>query len=338
MNQSMRAVVQRVFGPPEVLEFAELARPAPAAGDLLVRVRAAAVNPVDAKQRVAGKAGEPVPNAPRILGWDGAGVVEAMGAEVDGFAVGDEVYFAGDIGRPGSYAQYVAVDARIAARKPKSLGFESAAAIPLTALTAWEGIVETLRVEPGQGRGRTLLIVGGAGGVGSIAIQIAKKVCALRVVATASRPESRARCLELGADEVIDHSVDLAAQLKEKGIAGAQLILSTATLANFPQLVDALAPLGHICALQSGPAAQAVNVSLMMPKRGTLSYELMFTRPRTGVEPERQGQILARVAELIDQSELRPTLSDVMPWQEVREAHRRIETTHTIGKIVLRVD
>lgn len=334
----MKAIVQRVFGAPEVLEFCEVDRPVPGARDLLVRVRAAGVNPVDAKQRVAGRAGDPVPNAPRILGWDAAGVVEGLGPAVSGFAVGDAVWFAGDIGRPGAYAQYVAVDERIVSRKPESLDFAGAAALPLTALTAWEGILETFGVAPGAGAGRTLLIVGGAGGVGSIAIQIAKKVCGFTVVATASRPESAARCRSLGADQVIDHGRELAPQLSAAGFEGADYVLSTATLANFAQLVDATRPLGRICALQSGPAAQSVNVALMMPKRLTLSYELMFTRPRTGVEPERQGRILAEVARMIDGGELEPTLTAALPWTEVREAHRRIETTHTMGKIVLEVD
>ena len=333
----MRAVVQDVYGGPAVLHMADVPRPTPGPQDVRVRVHAAAVNPVDAKVRRGGPEGAPVPAAPKILGWDGAGIVDAVGAAVTDFAPGDEVYFAGDIGRAGAYAEFVCVDARIVGRKPRTLDMVQAAAIPLTALTAWEGIFETFNVAPGAGGGRTLLIIGGAGGVGSIAIQLAKRVGNFHVIATASRPESAARCRELGADAVIDHSLPLAPQLHEAGYDGVAFIFSTATLDNFAQMVDVLKPLGHICVIQGGPSAQSVNVAPLMPKRGTLSFELMFTRPSTGMEPERQGAILKRVAQLLDDGVLATTLTTVLPWDEAAEAHRRIETEHTLGKIVLRV-
>lgn len=338
MTESMRAVVQAVYGGPDVLHMADVPRPAPGQRDLRIRVHAAAVNPVDAKVRRGGPAGEPVPDAPKILGWDGAGVVDAVGSAVTGFAAGDEVYFAGDIGRAGAYAEYVLVDARIVGRKPRTLDMSQAAAVPLTALTAWEGIFETFKLAPGEGQGRTLLIIGGAGGVGSIAIQLAKRVGGFHVVATASRPASEARCRELGADLVIDHTRPLAPQLHAAGLSGVDFIFSTATLDNFEAMVDALNPLGHICVITGGPAAQSVNVAPLMPKRGTLSFELMFTRPSTGVEPERQGVILNRVAQLLDQGVLQTTLTATLPWHEAQEAHRRIETEHTMGKIVLLID
>jgi zinc-binding alcohol dehydrogenase family protein len=338
MRSTMRAIVHSVYGAPEVLAFVDLPKPVPGPRDLLVRVHAVSVNPVDAKQRQTGAAGTPVPNAPRILGWDAAGVVEATGAEVKRFRASDAVYFAGDIGRPGSYAEFVAVDERIVARKPGTLSFENAAAVPLTALTAWEGILETFRVAPGEGAGRPLLIIGGAGGVGSFAIPIAKRICGFKVIATASRPESRARCTALGADAVIDHGQALAPQLAALGLPGVDYIFSTATLDNFAQMVEALNPLGHVCVIQSGPAARSVDLNPLMPKRGTLSYELMFTRPRTGAAPEKQGEILAQVARLIDDGTLAGTATEILSWREVQEAHRRIETAHTLGKIVLRID
>lgn len=338
MSESMRAVVQDVYGAPDVLRLAEVPRPVPGPQDVRVRVHAAAVNPVDAKVRRGGPAGTPVPDAPKILGWDGAGIVDAVGAAVTAFAPGDEVYFAGDIGRSGSYAQYTCVDARIVGRKPRTLDMAQAAAIPLTALTAWEGIFETFHVAPGTGNGRSLLIIGGAGGVGSIAMQLAKRVGNFQVIATASRPESAARCRTLGADLVIDHSMPLAPQLHDAGVDAVDFIFSTATLDNFAQMVEVLKPLGHICVIQGGPSAQSVNVAPLMPKRGTLSFELMFTRPSTGAEPARQGDILNRVAQLLDEGVLTTTLTDVLPWQQVAEAHRRIETEHTLGKIVLRID
>ena len=336
---TMNAIVQTVYGGPDVLHFADVPRPVSGPRDLLVRVAATAVNPVDSKVRRGGQAGTPVPGAPKILGWDAAGVVEAVGEDAGLFAAGDEVFFAGDIGRPGSYAEHVAVDERIVGRKPRSLGFEEAAAIPLTALTAWEALVENMGIAPdGASKEAVLLIVGGAGGVGSIAIQIAQQVCGLNVVATASRPESRQRCLDLGSAHVIDHSQPLAPQMSASGLVSADYIFTTATLDNFAELASVLNPLGHICAIQGGPAAESVNVGLLMGKRGTFSYELMFTRPATGVAPEKQGQILNRVADLIDDGTLQTTLHRILSWRDVQEAHRLIDTEHSMGKMVMSVD
>jgi NADPH2:quinone reductase len=348
-SPTMKAIVQDVYGGPDVLYRAEVPRPTPGSQDLLVRVAAVAINPVDSKVRRGGKAGEPVPDAPKILGWDAAGVVEAVGEDVSLFAVGDEVFFAGDIGRPGSYAEYVAVDERIVGRKPRTLGYEEAAAIPLTALTAWEALAENMGIAPdgipqdsisqdSVPKEAWLLIVGGAGGVGSIAIQIAKKLCRVYVAATASRPESTQRCTDLGADIVLDHSQPLAPQMQAAGLVGFDFIFTTATLDNFADLASVLNPLGHICAIQGGPAAESVNVGLLMGKRGIFSYELMFTRPATGVEPEKQGQILNRVADLIDDGTLQTTLHRTLSWDDVQDAHREIDTEHTMGKIVMTVD
>jgi NADPH2:quinone reductase len=337
---TMQAIVQEVYGGPEVLHFATVPKPQPGPRDLLVRVRAVSVNPVDAKTRWRGGApGTPVPNPPQILGWDGAGVVEAVGGEVSLFKGGDEVYFAGDITRPGSYAEFVAVDERIVGRKPQNLSFEEAVAIPLTALTAWEALLETMRAEGGAGESPcTALIIGGGGGVGSIAIQIARQVCGLYVVATASRPESEAYCRQMGADGVINHRQELAPQLKDLGVRGADYILTCAGLDNFAQLVAALNPLGEICSILGSQAATALDVSGLFQIRGRLSFELMFTRPRLGVEPEKQGQILNRVADLLDQGILVTTMTRMMPWDEVQQAHQAIETGHTVGKMVLSVD
>jgi NADPH:quinone reductase len=339
MQETMNAIGQNVYGGPDVLEFMTLPRPEPRPGDVLVRVRATSVNPVDGKVRRGGPAGEPVPDAPRILGWDGAGVVAQVGSAAGRFQVGDEVYFAGDITRPGAYAEFVAIDERIVAHKPASLSFAEAAAVPLVALTAWEALVETMGLanRPAE-PGRSLLIVGGAGGVGSMAIQVAKRVCGqTTVIATASRPASGDYCRQMGADAVIDHTGDLAVQLKRLGLNGVDYILNTAVLYNFPQLVEVLNPLGHICSIVAGQAGKSLDVTGLMPKRGTLSFELMFVRPRLDVEPEKQGQILERVAELLDQGVLVGTASQVMDWTDVQQAHEAIETSHTIGKIVLTV-
>jgi len=280
-----------------------------------------------------------VPGGVQILGWDAAGIVAAVGSDVANFKLGDEVYFAGDITRPGSYAQFVAVDERIVGHKPTTLSFEEAAAIPLTALTAWEGMIETMDAQRGRGPvPRTILIVGGAGGVGSIATQIARQVCGLRVIATASRPETIAFCRTMGAHDVINHHQDFVPQLAALGLSGVDYIFSTAPLDNFPQLVASLNSLGKICVILGGDPAMALDVSGLFSKRGSLAFELMFTRPRDGVEPERQGAILNRVADLLDRGTLITTATDIRPWSDVQAAHQAIESGHTIGKIVLQVE
>ena len=333
----MKAIVQDVYGGPEVLHFAEAPDPELRPRDLLVRVKAVSVNPVDAKQRASGPAGSPVPNPPKIVGWDAAGVVTAVGAAVTLFQPGDEVYCAGDIARTGSYAELLAVDERIVGRKPRNLSFAEAAALPLVSLTAWEALFEQLAIDP-LGAPHPILIVGGAGGVGSVATQIARRVAGLHVVATASRPESSAYARRMGADDLIDHTLDFAPQVQALGLPGFDYIFSTASLANFGQLVSVLNPLGKICVILAGPEAQALDVSGLMRIRGTLTWELMFTRPAAGVEMERQGRILNRVADLVEQGVLVSTMTQQHSWREVQAVHRQIATVHTVGKIVLTID
>jgi zinc-binding alcohol dehydrogenase family protein len=335
----MQAIVQDVFGGPEVLHFAHVPLPELRAHDLLVKVAAVSINPVDAKARGGGPPGQPVPGAPRIVGWDAVGEVVAAGPQARRFGPGDQVFFAGDITRAGSYAEYVAVDERIVGRRPQKLSDAEAAAVPLVALTAWEGLLETLgaeRKDAGLGTG-VCLIVGGAGGVGSVAIQIAKQVCGLTVIATASRPASVDYCRELGADEVIDHTQPLAAQVQALGYAGVDYVFSTTTPAGFGEWVAVLNPLGKICCIAGGPELSRLDVSPLFPLRGTLSFEYMFTRPRTGIDLEKQGAILDRVSELLDAGVLRSTVKHVLPWEEVAVAHRMIESGHTLGKIVMTV-
>jgi len=335
----MPAIVQTVYGGPEVLYFAQVPIPALRPHDVLVRVKAVSVNPVDTKQRAGGAPGSPVPNPPKIIGWDAAGIVEAIGSAAELFAVGDAVFFAGDITRAGSYAALVAVDERIVGRKPHSLSFEEAAAVPLVALTAWEGLLEMLDAQKGEaGTGQRLcLVVGGGGGVGSMAIQIAKKVCNLHVIATASRPESAAYCRQLGADHVVDHSGSLVDELTRLDMSGADYIFSAARLTNFPQLAAALNPLGKICCILGGDEARRLDVSRLFPIRGTLAFEFMFARPITGIGLEKQGEILNQVADLLDKNVLVTNMKRVLPWSAVQEAHHAIEEGHTIGKIVLHV-
>jgi NADPH2:quinone reductase len=331
----MRAIGFTEHGGPEVLKFVEVPDPEPGPGDLVVRVHAAGVNPVDAKVRV-GTRGGPL-DGPRIPGWDASGVVETAGPG-SRFKPGDEVYFAGDIGRPGAYAEKVAVDQRLVGRKPKSLTHAEAAAMPLTTLTAWEAFLECMGAREGGAdgvRGRNALIVGGAGGVGSIGIQVAMGVCGLDVVATASRPESRAFCERMGARAVLDHTKDLKAQTQALGLEGYDYILSTVDASNFGLMADLLNPVGALCYIVPPPGP--LDLSAFFPKRASLSFELMFARARFGAEPERQGFILERASTLIDEGVLRTTLTRTLSWTDFVEAHRQIDSGHTLGKIVLEV-
>ncbi|MCL4394112.1 MAG: zinc-binding alcohol dehydrogenase family protein [Chloroflexi bacterium] len=331
----MKAIALTEYGGPEVLHFVDVPMPAPRPRDLVVRVKAFAVNPTDAKRRRAGTA--PL-QAPLVLGFDGAGIVEQTGPQASLFHAGDEVYFAGDATRAGCYAEFVAIDERIVGRKPKTLGFAAAAGVPLTALTAWESFFEGMRLEPTAiAAKRTVLIVGGAGGVGSIAIQIAKRVAGLRVVATAGRAESNEFCKRMGADQVIDHTQGLAPQLTALGIEGVDYILNCADLTYVPQLSSVLNPIGVICCILGGDSAKSLDVSGLFAKRGTLAFELMFTRPRVGIEPERQGEILNRVSALLDDHTLVSTVTQTLDWREIQQAHRAIDGEHTLGKIALEV-
>jgi NADPH2:quinone reductase len=239
----MKAISHSEYGGPEVLQFVTVPQPTLQPRDLLVRVKAFAVNPVDAKRRRAG----PSPLLfPKILGFDGAGIVEQVGSETTLFHVVDEVYFAGDATRQGCYAEFVAIDERIVGHKPKTLSFSEAAAIPLTGLTAWEAYFEQMHLEPKPNVNKgTLLIFGGAGGVGSIAIQIAKGVANLRVIATASRSASVEYCRRMGADEVIDHSKELGPQLRALGLDGVDYILNCGEVTNTPPARSRLEPIGH---------------------------------------------------------------------------------------------
>jgi len=336
----MKAIGQIVYGGPEVLQFMEVPLPTLHDNDLLIRVHAFAVNPVDTQFRRGNQAGMPVDNPPQIVGWDGAGVVTKVGTHANHFKVGDKVYFAGDATRQGCYAEYVAIDERIVAHKPQRLTFTEAAAVPLTALTVWEAFFENMSipVKPSSAPTHTILIVGGAGGVGSMAIQIAKRVAGLYVIATASRTASSEYCKRMGADVIIDHTQNLESQIKALGIDGVDYILNAASDPKFPQLVEVLKPLGKICSITGNDIIiKDLDVDQLFYKRVTLTFELMFTRSRLNVEPEKQREILARIAELIDKQVLISTLTQQMDWNEIQKAHQLIDNGRTLGKIALNV-
>ena len=334
----MKAVALTRYLPiddPQSLGDVELPKPVPGAHDLLVRVEAVSINPVDAKVR-APKA--QVESAPKVLGYDGAGVVEAVGDAVTLFKPGDAVYYAGDITRPGSNAQFQLVDARIAGPKPRTLDFAHAAAVPLTALTAWELLFERFGFDPeGGSRGQTLLVVAGAGGLGSIAIQLARRA-QLRVIATASRADSSAWCRRMGAEHVIDHRQPLRAQLEALGVQQVDAIGSFASPEPYwSQYGDLVAPHGKVGILTTLQSPLDMNV--LKNKSASVHWEFMFTRAMFGTaDMVRQHEILARVAQLIDAGGLESTVTRTLQpinAHNLREAHRLIESGSTIGKIAL---
>ncbi|WP_454684646.1 zinc-binding alcohol dehydrogenase family protein [Ancylobacter moscoviensis] len=307
--------------------------PAPGPRDLLVRVQAVSVNPVDTKVRMR-RAG--TDEAPVILGWDAAGIVEAVGADVTLFRPGDAVFYAGDLNRPGTNAELHLVDERIAGHKPKSLGFAEAAALPLTSLTAWEGLFDRLQV-PAKDAGAKLLVVGAAGGVGSLAVQFARQLTQLTVIGTASRPESRKWIEDLGAHAVIDHSRPLAAELEAAGLG---LVDYTYTLTNtdrhWAEIVKGAKPQGRIAIIDD---PQTLDALPLKGKSLSLHWELMFTRSMFQTpDMIRQHEILEEVSRLVDAGTLRTTLGahfGTINAANLKRAHAAIESGRSIGKIVL---
>ncbi|MDC7806006.1 zinc-binding alcohol dehydrogenase family protein [Luteimonas sp BLCC-B24] len=335
----MKAVALTRYLPiddPHALLDVELDLPEPGPHDLRVRVEAVSVNPVDTKVR-APKA--QVESTPRVLGYDAAGIVDAVGEAVTDFTAGDAVYYAGDITRSGSNAQFQLVDARIVARKPASLDFPGAAALPLTALTAWELLFERMPYAiDGGGAGKTLLVIGGAGGVGSIAIQLAR-LAGFTVIATASRDETAAWCRSLGADHVIDHRQPLTPQLQALGLDAVDAALNLADTDRYWDVLgELLAPQGHVGLIVEPTGALKIGDPYKAKCIG-IHWEFMFARARFKTEDmAEQGRILARVAELVDAGRLRGTLTDTLSpisAETLREAHRRLESGRTIGKLAV---
>lgn len=319
---------------PRALLDIELPEPVPGPRDLLVEVRAISVNPVDTKirMRVQPEAGQH-----QVLGWDVAGVVHAVGSDVSLFKPGDEVFYAGALDRPGANSELHRVDERIVGRKPASLDFAAAAALPLTSITAWELLFERLQIAEGSERSESLLIVGAAGGVGSILTQLARQLTGLQVIGTASRSETRDWVRDLGAHEVIDHSEPLAAELKRVGIDEVSHVASlTHTDVHLPQIVEALRPQGRL-ALIDDPAS--LDISLLKRKSLSLHWEFMYTRSMfQTADMIEQHRLLNRVAELIDRGVLKTTLGEhygTINAHNLRRAHAFIESGKAKGKIVL---
>jgi NADPH2:quinone reductase len=334
----MRAVGLYKYLPiedPESLIDVEVPTPDPQGRDLLVRVKAVSVNPVDTKIR---SPKDQVEAQPRILGWDAAGVVESAGDGASLFAAGDEVYYAGSNVRPGCDAEYHLVDERIVGRKPRSLSWEEAAAMPLTTLTAWEVMFDRMAI-PRAGAG-SVLIIGGAGGVGSIAIQIARQIAGLRVLATASRGESADWCRSLGADEIVDHHQPFAEQFKRLGEPEVDYILClNSTEKHIQNMADVIRPQGKIGCIVGAKGNAPIPTSPFMTKSVAFCWELMFTRSQFQTpDMQAQHEILNAAADLFDNGTLRHTMRQSygpLDAGNLRQAHAAIESGRTIGKLVL---
>lgn len=321
---------------PEALQDVNLDAPSPGPHDLLVEVRAISVNPVDTKIRL-GVA--PENGAAKVLGWDAAGVVQAVGSEVSLFQPGDRVFYAGAIDRAGANSELHLVDQRIVGKMPQSLSFAEAAALPLTAITAWELLFERLQVAEGStDQGQSLLIVGAAGGVGSILTQLARRLTGLTVIGTASRPETQAWVRELGAHHVIDHNKPLSEELARIGIGQVSHVASlTQTDQHYAQLIECLQPQGRL-ALIDDPL-QPLDVMQLKRKSLSLHWELMFTRSLyQTADMIEQHRLLQRVTELVDSGVIRTTLGEHfgrINAANLRRAHALLESGKAKGKIVL---
>ena len=333
----MKAVGHRanlpITDPNALIDF-DAPKPAPGPRDLLVKIAAVAVNPVDWKVRTR----FPLPaGETRILGWDACGTVEAVGAQARRFKPGDQVYYAGSIVRPGSNAEFQAVDERIVGRKPRSLSVAEAAALPLTTITAWELLFDRLGVVRGGGRGQSILITGGAGGVGSILIQLARELTQLTIVATASRPETTQWCKTLGAHHVINHANPMPDQLKATGIPQVELIAAlTETEQHFPVLAEVLKPQGRVCVIDD---PKGIDVNLLKRKSASLHWEFMFTRSMfETTDIEAQAVLLDEVATLVDSGRLKTTLAErygAINAVNLKRAHAFIESGKAKGKVAL---
>jgi len=314
----------------------ETDKPVPNGYDLLVKIQANSVNPVDFKIRETA-AKDTLLETPKIIGWDAVGVVEAVGEQVSKFKVGDEVYYAGDLTRNGTNAEYQLVDERIVGFKPKNLTIAEAAAIPLTGLTAWESLFDRIKINPDTDKGKTVLILAGAGGVGSIAIQIAKQIAGLTVIATASRPESVKWCEEMGADYVVNHK-NLKEELEKIGHSRVDYVLDFVDInAYWETIVEIIKPQGHIVSITG--SSEPLNLALLKSKSVTFSWELMYTRSMYNTtDIERQHEILNKISELLDAGTLKSTLTTTLEGFTVanlKKAHEMQESGKTIGKTVI---
>jgi NADPH2:quinone reductase len=333
----MRAIGYDAPGPitaPNSLRDVELPRPVAAGRDLLVEVRAVSVNPVDCKVRASAPAPE---GGVKVLGWDAAGVVVETGPQASLFNVGDEVFYAGSIARSGTNAQFHLVDERIVGHKPRSLGFAAAAALPLTAITAWEALIDRIDIhKPVAGAATAVLVIGGAGGVGSIAIQLVRALSSLQVIATTSRPETAEWVKSLGAHYVIDHGKPIAAEVAALGIGAPGLVFSTThTPDHLKDIVELIAPQGRLALINGEP----LDLTPLMRKSVSIHWESMFTRSLLETaDMAEQHALLDNVADLVDAGRIRTTMAEhfgAINAANLKRAHALLESGKARGKIVL---
>jgi zinc-binding alcohol dehydrogenase family protein len=323
---------------PQCMMDTETEKPVPEGQDILVNVCAISVNPVDTKLR-SGR-GQPegkVEKPARVLGWDASGVVESVGANVTLFKPGDEVYYAGDVTRPGSYSEYQLVDERIVGRKPASLSHAQAAALPLTAITAYESLFDRLGIDrDGGDKGRSILIIGAGGGVGSIGIQMARHA-GLQIIATASRPETRDWVTELGADHVINHREDMVSQVKSLGMEHVDYIAIFNDMRHWQAAVELVRPQGDIVSIDD--TNLPMPMEMMKSKAASLHWEFMFARAMHQTpDMIEQHRLLNWVSDKIDNGTFKTTVTDVISpinAENLRQAHIMVESGTAKGKIVL---
>lgn len=316
-----------------LIEF-EKNKPSAEGFDILVKINAVSMNPVDTKVRVKAAIDTVLPE-PKILGYDAVGIVEEIGSNVNNFKVGDKVFYAGDITRDGSNAQFQIVDSRIAALAPKRISDVEAAVFPLTSLTAWEAIYDRLKIDPNEKK--TILIIGAAGGVGSIATQILKATTNLTVIATASREETVSWVKSMGADYVANHR-DLAKSVKELGFETVDYIFNVAdTRGHWDAMSELIAPQGSICSIVEFDGA--LDFSTLKAKSATFVWEFMFTRSMfKTADIEEQHNILKQMATLIDEGKIKTTLTQTIEGfnvESIKEAHKIVENGKSIGKLAI---
>ncbi len=302
--------------------------------DLLVRVQAISVNPVDTKIR---KNVSAEPDQWKVLGWDAVGIVEAIGDKVSNFEVGDQVWYAGALNRQGSNSEFQLVDERIVGHKPKSLNAEQAAALPLTTITAWEMLFDRLQIPKVAAENTTILVIGGAGGVGSITIQLLKQLTNLTIISTASRSETKAWVEQLGADYVLDHRQSLAEQIKLLDLTAPKYVFSTTqTDQHLADIAELIAPQGHFGLIDD---PETLDIKIFKSKSVSVYWEFMFTRSMFETEDMmKQSKLLNQVAQLIDDGQIKTTVSQVLSpinATNLIKAHQQIESGSTKGKIVL---
>lgn len=332
----MKAVAYQKAGPitsPESLVDIELDTPVAKGHDLLVRVQAISVNPVDTKIRknISAESGW------KVLGWDAVGVVEATGDKVTQFKVGDVVWYAGALNRQGSNSELQLVDERIVGHKPKILEATEAAALPLTAITAWEMLFDRLQVPKTAPANTTILVIGGAGGVGSITIQLLKQLTNLTIIATASRPETKEWVEQLGADYLLDHREPLAPQIKQLGLNAPSYVFSTTqTDQHLSDIVELIAPQGHFGLIDD---PEQLDIKPFKSKSVSVHWEFMFTRSMFQTEDmQKQSDLLNEVSKLVDEGKIKTTVTEVLSpinAENLKRVHQQIESGTTKGKIVL---